>query len=83
MKGSAPARTDVSDAAFDACGKKGVADLKTAVANGTLLGSVAYGYASPPAVQNAIYDVVTRHFNGQITTDEAVAELPKAVANAK
>jgi glucose/mannose transport system substrate-binding protein len=83
LKGSVPARTDVSDAAFDACGKKGIADLKTAVANGTLLGSMAYGYASPPAVQNAIYDVVTRHFNGQITTDEAVAELPKAVASAK
>jgi glucose/mannose transport system substrate-binding protein len=83
LKGSAPARTDVSDAAFDACGKKGIADLKTAIANDTLLGSIAYGYANPPAVQNAIYDVVTRHFNGQITTDEAVAEMPKAVAAAK
>jgi hypothetical protein len=26
---------------------------------------------------------VTKHFNGQLTTDQAIAELPKAVAAAK
>ena len=34
IKGSVPARTDVSDEKFDACGKKGIADLKAANANG-------------------------------------------------
>ena len=28
VKGSVPARTDVPDAAFDACGKKAMADLE-------------------------------------------------------
>jgi glucose/mannose transport system substrate-binding protein len=83
IKGSVPARTDVSDAAFDACGKKGMADLKEAVAKGTLFGSMAHGYANRAPVQQAMYDVITRHFNGQITTDQAVKELPTAVAAAK
>ena len=83
IKGSAPARTDVSDAAFDACGKKGMADLKEAVAKNTLLGSSAQGYGVPPAVQNAMSDVITKEFNGQLTADQAFAEFPKAIAAAK
>ncbi len=83
IKGSAPARTDVPDTAFDDCGKKAIKDLAEANKNGTLFGSMAHGHAAPAAVKNAIYDVVTKHFNGQITTDQAVAELPKAVAAAK
>jgi glucose/mannose transport system substrate-binding protein len=83
IKGSVPARTDVSDAAFDACGKKGMADLKEADAKGTLLGSMAHGHANRPAVQNAMYDVITRHFNGQIKTEDAPKQLAEAVAAAK
>ena len=80
VKGSAPARTDVSDAAFDACGKKAIADLAEANTNGTLFGSMAHGHANPAAVKNAIYDVVTRQFNGDLNSDDAVAELVAAVA---
>ena len=83
VKGSVPARTDVSNAAFDACGKKGMADLAEANTNNTLLGSMAHGHANPAAVKNAIYDVVTNHFNGQLTAREAVAELVVAVAAAQ
>jgi glucose/mannose transport system substrate-binding protein len=83
IKGSAPARTDVPDTAFDDCGKKAIKDLAEANKGGTLLGSMAHGHAAPAAVKNAVYDVVTKHFNGQLTTDQAVAELPKAVAAAK
>ena len=81
-KGSVPARTDVSDAAFDACGKKGMADLKQANADGTLLGSMAHGYADKPAVQHAFYDIVDRHFNGQIKTADAPKQLAAAIASA-
>lgn len=84
VKGSVPARTDVSDEAFDACGKKGIADLKAANAGGTLFGSLAQGYGAPPAVANAYKDVVTKFVHGQITSsDQAVAELVKAVDDAK
>nr|WP_244506522.1 ABC transporter substrate-binding protein [Pararhizobium polonicum] len=83
VKGSAPARTDVSNEAFDACGKKAIADLADADKNGKLFGSMAHGHANPAAVKNAIYDVVTREFNGELTADEAVKELPAAVAAAQ
>ncbi len=83
VKGSAPARTDVPDTAFDACGKKAIADVKEASEKGTMLGSMAHGYANPAAVKNAIYDVVTREFNGELTSEEAVKELVAAVAAAQ
>lgn len=83
VKGSAPARTDVPDTAFDACGKKAIADVKEANSKGTLLGSMAHGYANPAAVKNAIYDVVTRQFNGQLSSEDAVKELVAAVEAAK
>ncbi|MBY5834720.1 carbohydrate ABC transporter substrate-binding protein, partial [Rhizobium leguminosarum] len=53
VKGSVPARTDVPDTDFDACGKKGIADLKAANEGGTLFGSLAQGYGAPPAIANA------------------------------
>ena len=47
VKGSAPARTDVPNDAFDDCGKKGMADLAEANKNGKLFGSMAHGHAAP------------------------------------
>nr|WP_245445841.1 ABC transporter substrate-binding protein [Rhizobium album] len=83
VKGSAPARTDVSNEAFDACGKKAIADLADADKNGKLFGSMAHGHANPAAVKNAIYDVVTREFNGELSAEDAVKELAAAVEAAK
>lgn len=84
VKGSVPARTDVPDTAFDACGKKGIADLKAANDGGTLFGSLAQGYGAPPAVANAYKDVVSKFVHGQITTsDEAVNQLVQAIDDAK
>lgn len=81
VKGSVPARTDVSDAAFDECGKKGMKDLAQADAKGTLVGSVAQGHAVPASIKNAFYDVITRHFNGQLDDKKAVAALVAAAKN--
>jgi glucose/mannose transport system substrate-binding protein len=83
VKGSVPARTDVPNTDFDDCGKKGMADLAEANANGSLFGSMAHGHSAPAAVKNAMYDVITRHFNGDLSTDEAPAELAAAVAAAQ
>jgi glucose/mannose transport system substrate-binding protein len=79
VKGSVPARTDVPDAAFDACAKKGMKDLAEANKNNTLVGSIAHGHAVPASIKNAIYDVVTRHFNGQLDDKKAVTALAAAV----
>lgn len=77
--GAAPARVDVSTAAFDYCGKKAISDMRGANMRRTMMGSIAMGNANIPPVKVAIYDVVTRHFNKQITTDQAVVELRKAI----
>jgi glucose/mannose transport system substrate-binding protein len=81
VKGSVPARTDVPDTAFDACGKKGMKDLTEASGKNTLVGSIAHGHAMPAAIKNGFYDVITRHFNGQIDDKKAVAELVAAAKN--
>ena len=82
VKGSVPARTDVSDADFDDCGKKGMRDLAEANESGTLFGSMAHGHAAPAGVKNALYDVVTAHFNGEFDSAAAVEELVNAVEGA-
>jgi glucose/mannose transport system substrate-binding protein len=79
VKGSVPARTDVSDEAFDACGKQGMKDLAAAASSGNLFGSMAHGHANPAAVKNAMYDVITAHFNGEYESETAVEELVTAV----
>jgi len=48
VKGSVPARTDVPDTAFDACGKKGMKDLAEANKNNTLVGSMAMAMPCRP-----------------------------------
>jgi glucose/mannose transport system substrate-binding protein len=84
VKGSVPARMDVPDTAFDSCGKKGIADVKAANADGKFVGSMAQNYAQPPAIAGAYHDVVTKFFHGEIkSSDAAVTELVKALNAAK
>ncbi len=83
VKGSVPARTDVPNTDFDACGKKGMAELAAANATGMLFGSMAHGHANPAAVKNAMYDVITAHFNGEYDAATAAEEMASAVSMAK
>lgn len=83
VKGSVPARTDVPNDDFDDCGKKGMADFAEANASGDLYGSMAHGHANPASIKNAIYDVVTAHFNGEYDSATAAQELASAVDAAK
>jgi glucose/mannose transport system substrate-binding protein len=78
VKGSAPARSDVPDTAFDACGKKAIKDLAEANKSNKLIGSLAHGHAVPASIKNAFYDVITRQFNGQIDSKKAAAEMATA-----
>lgn len=82
VKGSVPARTDVPSDEFDACGQQGMKDLAKANEDGTIVGSIGHGHANPAAVKNAIYDVVTAHFNGEYDSQTAVEELVNAVESA-
>ncbi len=81
VKGSAPARTDVPDTAFDDCGKKSIKDLAEANSKTTLVGSMAHGHSVPASIKNAFYDVITRQFNGQIDSKKAAAEMATAAKN--
>lgn len=83
VKGSVPARTDVDGSDLDACGQQGMKDLAEASEKGTLFGSMAHGHAAPAAVKNATYDVITAHFNGEMDSKTAAAELANAVEAAK
>jgi glucose/mannose transport system substrate-binding protein len=60
-----------------------MADLAEANKKGTLYGSMAHGHAVPASIKNAMYDVITRHFNGEISTADAPKELAAAVEAAK
>ncbi len=79
VKGSVPARTDVSVEEFDACGKKAYEELKAASASDNLFGSMAHGHANPASVKNAMYDVITAQFNGEFDSETAVGEMVNAV----
>ncbi len=83
VKGSVPARTDVAGDELDACGQQGMAELAEAAEAGQLYGSMAHGHGAPAAVKNAVYDVVTAHFNGEYDSATAVEELVAAVEGAQ
>jgi glucose/mannose transport system substrate-binding protein len=79
VKGSVPARTDVDVSPLDACGQMAYEQFKEAAEQGTLFGSMAHGHANPAAVKNAMYDVITAHFNGEYDAQTAAEELVTAV----
>lgn len=79
MKGSVPARMDVSDAAFDACGKRGIKELAEASRKNALVGTVVFGHAVPGQTKNAIVEIVDQHFNGRMSDDAAVKAMSVAL----
>lgn len=79
VKGSVPARTDLDASELDACGQQGYDEYIAAGQSDNLLGSFAHGYGNPASVKNAMYDVITAHFNGEYDSETAVEELVTAV----
>ena len=80
-KGSIPARTDVSLDKFDSCAHTSSEEMQASADGGSLLPSYAHGMALRGAQAGAITDVVTAHFNSEMSSDEAVQMLADAVAN--
>lgn len=83
QKGSIPAISSAPTDGLDDCALKNVADLAAASKSGTAIPTVAYTHATNAAVTAAITDVVTRHFNSDLASKEAAAELVEAVAAAQ
>lgn len=80
-KGSIPARVDVALDEFDACAHTSAQDMAASSSAGSLLPSYAHGMALRGAQAGAITDVVTAHFNSDMSSSEAVSMLASAVAN--
>ena len=80
-KGSIPARTDIALDDFDSCAIESSKAMNAGAEDGSLLPSFAHGMALRGAQAGAITDVVTAHFNSDMSSDDAVQQLVDAVAN--
>jgi glucose/mannose transport system substrate-binding protein len=78
-EGLGPARTDVPSDAFDACGQKGMAAPGRGRRERHALRLDGAWPRQPASVQNAMYDVITAHFNGEYDAETAAQELVTAV----
>lgn len=81
--GAAPARVDVSRKPFNSCTQQNISDMRRSNLQRTLMGSIAMGNANPPGVKNAIYQVVSRHFVGQMGDVEAAKLLRQVIREAR
>jgi glucose/mannose transport system substrate-binding protein len=80
-KGSIPVRSDVALDEFDSCATLSAAEMASTSDAGSLLPSYAHGMALRGAQSGAITDVVTAHFNSDMSSDQAVQMLADAVKN--
>jgi glucose/mannose transport system substrate-binding protein len=81
-KGSIPARVDVPLDEFDICAQKSHEDLTAAMAAGTLVPSMAHEMAVSRSIRGEIMDVVTEHFNTDMSSQDAVQRLVEAIQRA-
>ncbi len=82
-KGSIPASTTVDLSDFDSCAQKSKADLIAAQDHDALVLSFAHKMALRGHLEGAIVDVVTNHFNSDMSSQEAVDRLVEAIELAK
>lgn len=80
-KGSIPARTDVALDEFDDCARLSADDMQASSDSDALLPSYVHGMALRGAQAGAITDVVTAHFNSDISSADAVQMLADGIAN--
>jgi len=79
IKGSIPARLGVPMGEFEYCAHKSAYDMEVTSQIGGLLPSYAHGMALRGAQAGAITDVVTKHFNSNMSSADAAKALAKAV----
>lgn len=81
-KGSIPARIDVPLDAFDLCAQRSHADLLAATEANTLVPSMAHEMAISRSLRGEFLDVVTEHFNSDMSSQDAVERLVSAIERA-
>jgi glucose/mannose transport system substrate-binding protein len=78
-KGSIPAIKGVSTEGFDVCAIQGMKDFAAAETKGTALPSLAFTHATSASVVGSITDIVTGHFNSDMSSADAAQQLADAV----
>lgn len=81
-KGSIPARLGVSREGYDSCAIASMDGLSASIESESLVPSMAHEMATSGAMRGAIVDVVTEHFNSDMTSREAADRLVSAVEQA-
>lgn len=82
-KGSIPARLDVSMDKFDSCAQDSKKTFVASSASKTLVPSFAHDMATSPAARGALQDVITKHFNSDMSSAEAAKKLVSAISAVK
>jgi len=77
-KGSIPVRPDIPRTKFDSCAIKSMDDFASSSKANTLEPSMAHGMAVSSAVQGAMFDVISKFMNSDMTSQAAVQALAKA-----
>jgi len=83
VKGSIPARTDISMDEFDDCAKRSFADRAEAIKNNAIWGSVTDGFAVEPRFSGVFLDVVGKFFVTDMSSQDAVTALVDGINNAR
>jgi glucose/mannose transport system substrate-binding protein len=83
LKGSIPARSDVSVEDMDTCAQKSYADRAAAVEAGTMLGSTTNGFGAPPQFAAVFGDVAVQFFVGDMSSADAARMLVEGIDNAR
>ncbi|MFV0491103.1 MAG: ABC transporter substrate-binding protein [Pseudorhodobacter sp.] len=83
IKGSIPARTDISIDAFDDCAQQSYQDREAAIESGTMLPGLTDGFAVPPQFSGVFFDVIGEFFVTDMSSEDAVALLVSGIDNAR
>lgn len=82
-KGSIPVRTDMQLDKFDSCALAARDQMEKTIRTSGFNPSAIHDMAVGSAVRGAMTDVVTKHFNSNMSSDEAVAQLARAIKQAR
>lgn len=83
IKGSIPARIDVSVDEFDDCAKLGYSERTAAIEKGSMQGAMTHGFAAKPEFASVFSDVAAQFFVGDMSSEDAVKMLVEGIDNAR
>ena len=83
IKGSIPARNDVSVDDFDDCAKLGYQERAAAIEKGSMQGAMTHGFAAKPEFASVFSDVAVQFFVGKMSSEDAVKMLVSGIDNAR